>query len=329
MTEGMIGHNEPKNKDWIAVYRSLRTHPIVGFLNPDGTRRKGAILCDTMAWIDLCMQANWKDLRENNKGHPVIVERGQLQGGRAWLAQRWGWTEKKVRIFLKKLTDDKMLILGPAKGPEERPAKRNITNIITICNYDIYQTSIEILDAMEASERATEGASEGPARGHTVTKEQGKQEEEEESLSSGKSQSDAGDVPKTVTKAVKLVWEMYNETAKRCGLSEAKILNTKRASSLKERLREAGGGQTGVDTAAQALANLEKSAFCLGNNDSGWKANFDYFVSPKGFLKLYEGAHGNGLHATQDGRAPPDRSMSFSEQNRERQREVMALLESE
>ena len=172
MMLAMVGHNEPKNRDWIAVYRSLRTHPIIGFLNPDGTRKKGAVVCETMAWVDLCMQANWKDLREDNKGHPVIVERGQLQGGRNWLADRWGWSEKKVRVFLKKLTNDKMIILGPAKGPTERPTRKNTTNIITICNYDIYQTSIEILNGMRATERTSEGASEGPARGHTVTKEQ-------------------------------------------------------------------------------------------------------------------------------------------------------------
>jgi hypothetical protein len=184
-----------------------------------------------------------------------------------------------------------MVILGPAKGPEERPAKRNVINIITICNYDIYQTSLEILDAMEASERASTGASEGPARGHTVTREQGKQEEErsDDLLSSGDGQSDG---KMTASKAAKIAFDLYNETAARCGLSVCRILNESRKRSLALRVKEAGG----IDGFKQALANLERSAYCRGQNADGWRANIDYVCQPKGFAKLFEGGWGNGAH---------------------------------
>lgn len=189
MTEATIGHNEPKNKDWIAVYRSLRTHPIVGFLQEDRqTVRKGVVVCESMAWIDLCMLANWKDLRENNQGQPVIVERGQLQGARNWLAARWGWTQDKVRWFLKKLHTDGMIALSAPTVTQEKRSKNSVStknrtqsntrkrahynNVITICNYDIYQTAVELEKEMSAQPNTQSTPNQPPINTHTVTREQ-------------------------------------------------------------------------------------------------------------------------------------------------------------
>jgi hypothetical protein len=148
----------PQDADWIRAYRSLRTHEVVGFLNPDGSRRKGATVCETMAWLDLCMEANWRDRRVNNRGKVVLVERGQLLAARAWLASRWGWTEDKVRWFLRKLQSEDMISLGSAKmpvspqfehssGTQSNTQKRaHHANALTICNYNIYQTLRELSD---------------------------------------------------------------------------------------------------------------------------------------------------------------------------------------
>lgn len=176
-----LGHNsEMACGNWIAVDRDIRTHEVVGFLNEDGTVREDVIVCETMAWIDLIMQANFRDRKTNNKGRPVIVERGQLIGGRAWLAQRWGWTEKKVRYFLQKLKRFGMIETpppkydksmsssksGPSDGPAKGPARRNTANVITICKYDIYQTVHELDDLMWGQQpgqpKGQRGASEGP-----------------------------------------------------------------------------------------------------------------------------------------------------------------------
>ena len=155
--EAAIGHNsQSKNTDWIAVYRNLRVHPIVGFLNADGTRRRGAKVCQSMAWVDLCMEANWKDRQENNNGQMVLVERGQLQGGRKWLAERWGWTEEQVRWFLKKLSDEGMVTVDRPKitrkshsthtgsTTKSTPKSTRFVNIISISNYNIYQAACEL-----------------------------------------------------------------------------------------------------------------------------------------------------------------------------------------
>ncbi len=159
--EAAIGHNSlpsTRNNDWIAVYRGLRTHPVVGFLNIDGTRKKGATVCQSMAWIDLCMEANWKDRKENNNGKVILVERGQLQGGRNWLAERWGWTENQVRWFLKKLQDDGMIQVERPKiatkmntgaTTNRTASSAHFTNVITINNYNTYQTISELSELLD------------------------------------------------------------------------------------------------------------------------------------------------------------------------------------
>lgn len=42
-----------------------------------------------------------------------------------------------------------------------------------------------------------------------------------------------------------------------------------------------------------ALAKLAASKFCLGNNDRGWRANFDWFIQPDSVAKIMEGKYEN------------------------------------
>jgi uncharacterized protein YdaU (DUF1376 family) len=41
----------------------------------------------------------------------------------------------------------------------------------------------------------------------------------------------------------------------------------------------------------RAMDALERSSFCRGENDRGWRANFDFLLQPKTFTKLLEGAY--------------------------------------
>lgn len=90
-------------------------------------------------------------------------------------------------------------------------------------------------------------------------------------------------------------FEAYNATALRCGLPQAAKLTPQRSRKLRARLKEFG-----PDGWQQALANLEKSAFLTGQNDTGWRANLDFLLQPSSFAKLHDGAYGNGRHATPD-----------------------------
>lgn len=46
-----------------------------------------------------------------------------------------------------------------------------------------------------------------------------------------------------------------------------------------------------LDEWKRAMDAMERSAFCRGENDRGWKADFDFLLQPKYFTKLLEGAY--------------------------------------
>ncbi len=81
--------------------------------------------------------------------------------------------------------------------------------------------------------------------------------------------------------------DAWNSMARRVGLSEIKVLNSKRMVSLKARIRECPD----VETWSVALQNIERSKFLRGENDRGWKANFDFLLQPSSFTKLIEGSY--------------------------------------
>lgn len=101
------------------------------------------------AWLWLIANAAWKDHKTRTRGGMVELKRGQVLAGSEHLADVWGWSRKKVRTFLGELTAEGMV--------EKGPARNQYATVLTICNYEKYQTPAE----KEDSERA----SEGPARG--------------------------------------------------------------------------------------------------------------------------------------------------------------------
>lgn len=129
--------------------------------------------------------------------------------------------------------------------------------------------------------------------GSSPTRDQRLEKKEEENpngfLSPGDGQDDGR---MTASKAAKIAFDLYNDLARRTGIPQCRILNDARKRALALRVKEAGG----IDGFKQALANLEKSAYCLGQNENGWVATIDYVCQPKGFAKLFEGGWGNGAH---------------------------------
>jgi hypothetical protein len=85
------------------------------------------------AWLWLISKAAWKcrSVMVNNGRTSETVElgRGQLSHSRSYMAKTWGWSEKRVRTFLNRLEKMEMIDIQPGR----------LQNVITICNYDIYQ----------------------------------------------------------------------------------------------------------------------------------------------------------------------------------------------
>jgi hypothetical protein len=84
------------------------------------------------AWIDLLMIANYQDRYVSVRGVMIMVKRGQALASERFLSDRWKWSRDKVRSFLKFLEEE---------GKQILPQKNNVTTLITIVNYNKYQTT--------------------------------------------------------------------------------------------------------------------------------------------------------------------------------------------
>lgn len=92
------------------------------------------------------------------------------------------------------------------------------------------------------------------------------------------------DAPPTVAELV----EDWNEFAKPLGLPLVVVLSDARKKKAASRLKRFPD----VSLWQQAFASIRGSPFCLGDNDRGWKADFDFLLQDKSFAKLIEGSYG-------------------------------------
>lgn len=107
-------------KGWVSVYRKIEDD----WIWDDKPFARG------QAWIDLLLMANHENKKIFFNGEPVEVKRGQRITSIKQLCQRWGWSNNKVKKFLKTLEQDNKIIL------EIAPRK---ATTITIVNYNLYQ----------------------------------------------------------------------------------------------------------------------------------------------------------------------------------------------
>jgi hypothetical protein len=82
---------------------------------------------------------------------------------------------------------------------------------------------------------------------------------------------------------------LFNAVAKQFGLPEVQKVTEARKAKLKARLKDCGG----LEGWAFALSKISQSDFLTGQNDKGWKADFDFLVQEGSFTKLMEGKYDN------------------------------------
>ena len=85
-------------------------------------------------------------------------------------------------------------------------------------------------------------------------------------------------------------FELYNQTAARCGLPVARVLGNARKAALLNRVKDAGG----LDGFREAMLKIEGSAFLRGKNDRNWRADLGFVCQAASFAKILEGAYGGG-----------------------------------
>jgi uncharacterized protein YdaU (DUF1376 family) len=82
------------------------------------------------------------------------------------------------------------------------------------------------------------------------------------------------------------VVEVWNEMAEQCGLAKVTKLTDVRRKKIKARIKEYS-----VEDWSKAMKAIYNSKFLRGENDRGWKADFDFLLEPSKFVKLVEGAY--------------------------------------
>ena len=101
------------------------------------------------AWLYLLKEARFEDSKVLDKSTFVEVKRGQVYASLRFLAKAWGWSEKKVRLFLALLIDDSMIKKDTVKDTGQ--------TIITLCNYDKYNSGDGDKDADIDAARTQQG----------------------------------------------------------------------------------------------------------------------------------------------------------------------------
>ena len=87
------------NEGWVKTYRSLTDH----WVWQDKPFSKG------QAWMDLLLMVNHSEKKILIDGKLENVERGQTVSSIRKLCDRWGWSNTKVKNFLKMLENDSMI----------------------------------------------------------------------------------------------------------------------------------------------------------------------------------------------------------------------------
>jgi uncharacterized protein YdaU (DUF1376 family) len=98
------------------------------------------------------------------------------------------------------------------------------------------------------------------------------------------SNEDVSAEPPPLTK--REVVEAWQERMVPLGFPAIRKMTGQRERMLSARLKDST-----LDEWLQAMSALERSAFCRGENDRGWRADFDFLLQPKSFTKLLEGAY--------------------------------------
>lgn len=122
-----------KKSGWVRLHRQIQDN--IFYLSEPFTK--------SQAWIDLFLNANHKDGIFIVRGNVVNVKRGQIAWSELTMSSRWCWSKNKTRRFLKLLETEQQI----------EQQKTFITTIITIKNYDKYQTDDTANDTAERQQK--------------------------------------------------------------------------------------------------------------------------------------------------------------------------------
>lgn len=136
------------------IYRRIIDNPV--FRNPG----------EAMAFGYLILMASWRPARVRYKQRQLILERGQVAMSVRDFATAMDRSKDWAQRFLDRLEDAGMIVRKPRQHRDsaETPTETGgatAPNVITICNYDKYQASSEIVATVDGTVGETGGATGG------------------------------------------------------------------------------------------------------------------------------------------------------------------------
>lgn len=93
-------------------------------------------LTEREAWVWLVMEASWKDRTVRSGDYITDTKRGQLAASVRFMAKAWSWTPAKVQRYIKRIEKLKMIRTETDTG----------VTLVTVCNYDKYQSGSQASD---------------------------------------------------------------------------------------------------------------------------------------------------------------------------------------
>ncbi|MCP4762008.1 MAG: hypothetical protein GY870_09505 [archaeon] len=122
---------------WVKMHRQICDNPL-------WTAEK---FSKGQAWVDLILLANHTQGYIMVRGVKIDIKRGQVGWSEVRLSERWQWSRNKTRNFLKLLEKEQQI----------EQQKNNVSLIISIVNYDRYQSTEQQTVQQKDSRRTAEG----------------------------------------------------------------------------------------------------------------------------------------------------------------------------
>lgn len=208
-------------------------------------------------FFHLIIIANHKD----TKFRGMAIARGQVLTSYSKLAGELNLSVKQIRVAINHLKKTKNVACERASNGV----------LVTIENYNTYQGNV-------ADNRADLGADRGQTEGRLGAT--NNNDNNENNINNNINIIRGTDEPQVV--ATRKIIARWNE------LPVTSVFRISQ-DSTRYKLLSARVKEYGVEGVLEAIDNIARSSFLLGQNSKGWSIKFDWFVRPNNFIKVLEG----------------------------------------
>lgn len=258
------------SEGWIKISRRLQEH----WLWQDAELLKW--------WLDLLLLANYEDKKVLIGGKLQVLKRGQMAVSTRFLQNRWARRDKdgnitsmpglhRIQNFIKMLEQEEMIY---------RDLQQHQNTILSICNYERYQATDEL---------------HSNTCGNTLdntcgNKTKNIKNNNNSSLRSELSATSICEMDASAGSDERDWLGFFNgemEAAK-AAIPRLKKLTTERCGMLNARIKE-----NGEEAVEEVIRKAASSSFLNGGGNHGFRADFNWLMRPRNFIKILEGNYDN------------------------------------